>query len=161
MEGLNKLKEILYGELEEYSRKSELTSGSLEAIHKITDTIKNIDKIEMLEEYGESDESYEGGGSYAGRRGSRYVHGYYRRGSYNNGGGSYNNEGGSYGNGGGGSYGGGSYGGGSYEGGNSGRRYSRDDGKDHMIKKMREMMDGAEEPQREAIRHCIEKLERM
>ena len=63
MADMHKLKEMLHKELREYERKGELSAGSLDVIHKITDTIKNIDKIEMLEQYGESDESYEGGGS--------------------------------------------------------------------------------------------------
>lgn len=141
MAEMHKLKEMLLKELREYERKGELSAGSLDVIHKITDTIKNIDKIEMLEEYGEGDESYEGGGSYARRPGSRYVHGYYRRGSYDGGGGSY--------------------GSGPYDGGTSGRRYSYDDGKEHMIRQMREMMEGAEGKHREALRECIDKMERM
>lgn len=86
MEGLHKLKKMLLEELEEYSRKNELSPGSLEAIHKITDTVKNIDKIEMLEEYGESDESYESGGSYAGAGRTNRSGSYYGNGSYNRGG---------------------------------------------------------------------------
>ena len=64
------IKEMLCKELKEYAHKGELSAGSLDVIHKLTDTIKNIDKIEMLEESEYYDEdSYEGGGSYARGRG--------------------------------------------------------------------------------------------
>ena len=45
MRGLHEIKEMLCKELEEYARKGELSAGSLDALHKLTDTIKNIDKI--------------------------------------------------------------------------------------------------------------------
>lgn len=50
MRDWHELKEMLCKELEEYSRKGKMSAGDLETIHKLTDTIKNIDKIEMLEE---------------------------------------------------------------------------------------------------------------
>ena len=67
MKSLYELKEMLCYELDEIVKKGELSAGSLETVHKLTDTIKNIDKIEMLEEEGGYSEegSYEGGGSYA------------------------------------------------------------------------------------------------
>lgn len=52
MEKLHKLKEKLWAELEELADKREMGAGDLEVVHKITDTIKNIDKICMLEEDG-------------------------------------------------------------------------------------------------------------
>ncbi len=147
MEGLHELKKMLCEELEEYSRKGELSAGSLDVIHKLTDTIKNIDKILMLEEYGEDDESresyggsYEGGGSYAGRRGTHYVRGHYSR------------DGGSY------------ESGDSYRGGGSrdrGRYQTRDDGREHMKREMHKMMETAStDREREAIRRCMEMLDK-
>ena len=50
MKALNELKDKLHDELDEISRKPELGAGDLEIIHKLTDTIKNIDKICMLED---------------------------------------------------------------------------------------------------------------
>lgn len=50
MEYMHELKDKLCDELEEIARKGELGAGDLEIIHKLTDTIKNIDKIEMLED---------------------------------------------------------------------------------------------------------------
>ena len=52
MEYMYELKEKLCDELEEIANKGELGAGDLEIIHKLTDTIKNIDKIGMLEEDG-------------------------------------------------------------------------------------------------------------
>lgn len=73
---MHKIKEMLYRELEEYANVERLSGGSLEMIHKITDTIKNIDKIEMLEEGGEY--SRDGGNSYGRDGGSSYNRGYSR-----------------------------------------------------------------------------------
>ena len=52
MEKLHELKEKLWSEVEELADKREMGAGDLEVVHKITDTIKNIDKICMLEEDG-------------------------------------------------------------------------------------------------------------
>lgn len=78
MEYMYDLKEKMCRELEEIARKPEMSAGDLEAIHKLTDTIKNIDKIEMLEEDGgysragdwEADMrgTYGRGSSYRGRK---------------------------------------------------------------------------------------------
>lgn len=87
MKHMEKLKKMLCKELDEIAEKGELGSGSLEIIHKLTDTIKNIDKIEMLDEDAQSERgssyrrSYDGDweatGRYSGRRGrgrdGRYV----------------------------------------------------------------------------------------
>lgn len=48
------LRNMLCDELDELARKGELGAGDLEIAHKLTDTIKNIDKIEMLEDDGYS-----------------------------------------------------------------------------------------------------------
>ena len=89
MEYLEKLKTTLCDELEEYARKPEMSAGDLEAIHKLTDTIKNIDKITMLEDdggysrdgnweaEGRGSGSYERGASYRGGRRSRDSMGRY------------------------------------------------------------------------------------
>lgn len=72
MEYMHELKEKLCKELEEIARKGELGAGDLEIVHKLTDTIKNLDKIEMLEDGGYSQTGdREGRGSYA--RGSSYA----------------------------------------------------------------------------------------
>lgn len=45
-----KIKEMLESELKDYSARGNLSFEALDHIHTITDTIKNIDKIELLEE---------------------------------------------------------------------------------------------------------------
>ena len=78
MEKLYDLKDKLCEELEEIARKPDMGPGDLELIHKLTDTIKNIGKIEMLEEEGGysqedgRDDGYGRGMSYA--RGSGGYH---------------------------------------------------------------------------------------
>lgn len=113
MHKLEDLKERLCMELEEYADRRELSMSSLEIIHKLTDTIKNIDKIRKLENEAYSGRDYERGESERRRRTS------YDRG------------------------------------------YSRDEGKEHMLRKLRDMLDeSGEEKQREVIRRCMEALER-
>lgn len=91
MKTLYDLKDMLCDELDEIGKKGEMSAGDLETVHKLTDTIKNIDKITMLEEGGYSrDEDYSrdgdwsanmrgnyGRGSSYARRGSHYVRGHY------------------------------------------------------------------------------------
>lgn len=90
------LREMLCEELDEYNRnaKNGLNERVLDTVHKLTDTIKNIDKIMMLEDgdysrtgeweadmrgnYGRT-ENYNRGSSYA-NRGRHYVRGHYSRG---------------------------------------------------------------------------------
>ena len=153
-----KLMEELY-EIEEKMKKSaggKLSAGDIETIHKLTDTVKNIDKIEILEEGGGYSEesnwmadgrmygtSYDDGMSYARGRGRNA-----KRDSM----GRYSREGGMY------HDGGSSYARGGMRDGRMG--YSRDSAKEHMIEKMEDMMEEAESPkEKEAIRQCIMKLE--
>lgn len=92
MKAMYDLRDMLCKELDELVRKGELGAGDLEVAHKLTDTIKNIDKIEMYEgdeEYSERyprDGAWEadmrgtyGRGSSYARRGSHYVRGHYSR----------------------------------------------------------------------------------
>lgn len=151
---MEELRKKLEKALEELVKKPDLSAGTLDAIHKVTDTLKNLDKIEMLEEEkGYSQEgSYDGNMSGAGRRGSTYVHGYYRRGN-SRGNGSYGNDG---------SYGSGN----SYGGGGSMRGYSRDggnsygDGKEMLMSQFEEMLNTTDDPKtKEAIMRCMREIE--
>ena len=68
------LKEMFCQEHDEIARKPEMSAGDLETVHKLTDTIKNIDKICMMEESDYSqigDWEMEGRGSYG--RGNSYA----------------------------------------------------------------------------------------
>lgn len=67
---MEKLKEKLWEELEEIARKPEMGAGDLELAHKLSDTIKNLEKICMLEE---------GEGYSSANRGQHYVRGHYSR----------------------------------------------------------------------------------
>lgn len=68
---MHELKEKLCEELEETARKPEMSAGDLEAAHKLTDTIKNIDKIEMLEE----DDGYSRAGNWEADMRGTYARG--------------------------------------------------------------------------------------
>lgn len=78
MEYLHELKEKLCDELEEIAKKPDMSAGDLETVHKLTDTIKNIDKIDMLEDDGGYSRdgdlmargTYDRGSSYARKRDS-------------------------------------------------------------------------------------------
>lgn len=134
MEYMYELKEKLCRELEEVARKPEMGAGDLELIHKLTDTIKNIDKIDALEDDGYSrdgDWEMESRGRY--NRGSSYAR--RKRDSM----GRYSRE---------------------WRDGRMDGRYSRDDAKEHMIGQMEQLMNGAQnEREREIIKRAMEQLE--
>ena len=93
MKSMYELRDMLCKELDELARKGELGAGDLEIAHKLTATIKNIDKIEMMEDGGYSrDEDYSLHGDWQSgmrgaydrdmsnaRRGTHYVRGHYSR----------------------------------------------------------------------------------
>ena len=175
MHYMHDLKDLLCAELEDYAEKGKksgkMSMGDLESIHKLTDTVKNIMKIDVLkEEVGYSEDghymgegriygtSYESG--YSERGGSSYTRGRGRNarrdsmGRYSRDGGMSYDDDMSYARGGrGGSRGGNS----SYRGGG----YSRDDGKEYMMERLGELMDEAEKPsEKEALRRCMDALKR-
>jgi len=49
MNKMEKIRGMLCAELDEIADKGELSAGDLQSIHMLTDTIKNIDKIEYLD----------------------------------------------------------------------------------------------------------------
>ena len=156
MDYMHDLKDLLCAELEDYAEKGKksgkMSMGDLESIHKLTDTVKNIMKIDVLkEEAGYSEDgtymgdgriygtSYDDGmhrdGGYSYARGRRYA----RRDSM----GRYSRDGGM-----------------SYRGGMRGG-YSRADAKSYMIEQIEEMMETAEKPaEKEALRRCMDALKR-
>ena len=140
MEYMYELKEKLCDELEEIAKKGELGAGDLEIVHKLTDTIKNLDKIEMLEEDGGYSQAgdweiegraYNRGNSYARRkrdsmgrysRDGRGMHGGYR----------------------------------------DGRMYSRADAKDHMMGELEEAMAAATtDREKDIIKRAMDQLEKV
>lgn len=139
MEYIEKIKKMLCKELDEYAMKGKISGSDLDMIWKLTDTVKNLDKIEMLEDgdsydgYSEMREyPYMGGSSYARGRG-RYA----KRDSM----GRYSSDD-------------------NYSEERMDRRYSRDDAKDHMMNKLGEMMTSANEEQREILKDAMRKIER-
>ena len=119
-----------------------MNAGDLEMVHKLTDTIKNVDKIVMLEEGGysqaadmDSPSSYARGSSYA-NRGKHYVRGHYSRdGSYSRDGrGGYSRD---------------------------GRMYSRTDAKEYMMGQIEDMMDGANDREKDILRRAMQQLEQI
>ena len=159
MHYMHDLKDLLCAELEDYAEKGKksgkMSMGDLDSIHKLTDTVKNILKIDMLEgEIGYSEDgAYMGEGRIYGtsyddemRRGGGYSYArgrgrYAKRDSM----GRYSRDDGYM------------------------RRdgrvmrdgYSRDDGKAYMMEQLEDMMEDAEKPaEKEALRRCMEALKR-
>lgn len=79
MKSMYDLRDMLCKELDEITRKGELGAGDLDIVNKLTDTIKNIDKIEAMEEDGYSSRRDEYDMRGRGRRGTHYVRGHYSR----------------------------------------------------------------------------------
>ena len=154
MHYMHDLKDLLCAELEDYAEKGKksgkMSMGDLDSIHKLTDTVKNILKIDMLEgETGYSeDDAYMGEGRIYGtsyddeiRRGGGYSYArgrgrYAKRdsmGRYSRDDGYMRRDGG----------------------------YSREDGKAYMMEQLEDMMEDAEKPaEKEALRRCMEALKR-
>lgn len=63
MKALYDLKDKLCDEINKIARKPDISASDLETVHKFTDSIKNIDKICMLEEKGYSEDGYSRDGS--------------------------------------------------------------------------------------------------
>ena len=103
MHEIYELKEQLMKELEEYGKKGEMSTGSLEVVDKLAHTIKNLCKIiETAEEEGEysmaDGRSYRDGRMYDGNTMRSYARGRGRNakrdsmGRYSSAGYSYGNE---------------------------------------------------------------------
>ena len=150
MEYIEKIKKMLCKELYEYAMKSKLSMADIDVIHKLTDTVKNLDKIEMLEDEGGYSEAR------GGMRTRSYMHGSSydddmmyseRRGRGRNARrdsmGRYSSDMGD-----------------DYSETRMDRRYSRDDAKDHMMNKLGMMMEDADPKEREALKECMRAIER-
>ena len=133
MKHLEKLKEALCEELDKFGKSGDITVNSLEKIHKLTDTIKNIDKIMMLEEDGGYSEEMRGNTYERGR--GRYA----KRDSM----GRYSSD----------------MLDGDYSERRIGRGYSRDEGKDIMMNRLGELMEDADPKEREALKKCMRAIE--
>jgi len=63
------LKDMLCEELQEFAKKGELSAGDLEAVDKLTHSIKSLVTIIAMEEGGYSNDGYDNGSSYGYDRG--------------------------------------------------------------------------------------------
>ena len=139
MDYMHDLKEKLCDELEEIARKPEMSAGDLEAINKLTDTIKNICKIDMLEDGGGYSQAgdweikgraYNRGSSYARRKRDsmgRYSRdGRMMRGGYRD-----------------------------------GRMYSRAEAKEDIMDQIEDMMGDADEKEKAILRRAMTELEKV
>lgn len=140
MKNMWKLKETLCEQLEEYTSRTKLAGGDLQTVHMLTDTIKNLDKIEMLED--------EEGGEYSHARRRRDMRGRYSRDGDRY---SYDEGGDSYGDGMRGNMGDGNY----------SRRYSRADGKERMMDILEGMRDGVQGPEKQTVERMIEMVRKL
>ena len=130
MKHLEKLKEALCEELDKFGKSGDITVNSLDKIHRLTDTIKNIDKIMMLEQ------SEDG---YSEARGRRYA----KRdsmGRYSKDGGYSEDD--------------------DYSERRMGRGYLRDEATDHLMRQLGNMMEDADPKQRETLKKWMRELER-
>ena len=159
MHYMHDLKDLLCAELEDYADKGKksgkMSMGDLDSIHKLTDTVKNILKIDILEDesgYSE-DGAYMGDGRIYGtsyddgmRRGAGYSYArgrgrYAKRDSM----GRYSRDDGYM----------------RRDGRGMRDGYSRDEGKAYMMEQLEDMMEDAEKPaEKEALRRCMEALKR-
>lgn len=155
---MDEAKQALEKEIDKIAKTGEISVSTLEKLHKLTDTYKNLCKIAALEEDEGGEGSHEGGSSYRRGRGRNAKRDSIGRYSSEDG---YSEEDGSYrasyademsyARGGQGGRGGRS----SYEGG-----YSRHDAKDWMMSQLGEMMEGADPKEREALKDCMRAIER-
>ena len=141
---IDEVKQTLEKEIDKISKTGDISVNTLEKLHKLTDTYKNLCKIEALSEYEESDYSEVGdwageermyGTSYArGRRGNvkRDSMGRYSSDMHDT----------------------------EYSERRMGKGYSRDDGKDMMMHRLGEMMEDASPKEREALKECMRALEK-
>lgn len=136
MEYMDKLRDKLCKELEEIASKPEMSAGDLEAVHKLTDTIKNLDKIAMLED----SDGYSQAGDWEMEGRGSYNHGSSYRGRKRDSMGRYSRDG--------------RYG-------PTTRMYSRAEAKDDMMAKLEDMMDHASEQERTILRQAMDKLEKV
>ena len=134
MDAFYDLKDMLCKELEDLVQKGELSAGSLDAIDKITHSIKSLVTIIAMEEGCYSnDGSYDGyNGNGGSMTGGSYARGYSgRRGR---------DSMGRY---------------------TSGRRYSRDEAKDEVMRHLEKAMNGASGEQRKIIQEAVEELKNL
>lgn len=129
---LHDLRDMLNEELDKFAKKGELDRSSLDMVDKLTHSVKSIDTILAMDEYSEDNGYSRDGRSYHGNSYDGYsmARG---RGRYarRDSRGRYSNDG-----------------------------YSRDDGREEMVRQLRDMMEDApDERIRQAIHKAIKEVE--
>ena len=138
MKEFDRIKDMVYNELDNLSRHEQLNKESVCVIGELVDILKDIGTVEMFEEGFEVPEneyslaSYGRNGGYSRRRMNSYDDGNSYRGRY------YNS--------------------GYYRGGRGG--YSRDEGKEYIVEKLNHLMNEAHnEEDKEAIKGLVHQME--
>ena len=143
MKEFDKIKDMIYDELDEITRHDQLSKDAVCLIGELVDILKDIGTVEMFEEniYVDDNGWYHnsGEGGYSqGYMPKRYYDGNSYRGRSMNGGRNYGDGYSRRGRGG----------------------YSRDDGKDHLVKKLEDLMHEVnDQNDRDAINRLIEQME--
>lgn len=146
-----KLKHMLCEELKEFEEKGSLSESSLEIIWRFTDTLKNLVKIEVMNESGihSYGMSYDEEMMYSERRGrganaKRDSMGRYSRdSSYDDGYSEHRYPDGD-----------GRVGGNAY-------MYSKSDGKEHIMHQLGKIMHDADDEERKVLEKCMRDLEKV
>ena len=143
MREYSEVREIFCDLLSDSIKDGKIAIGDVEIIKNMLSGIEKTYKIEMFEEDGsysqaadmDSPSSYARGSSYA-NRGKHYVRGHYSRdGSYSRDGrGGYSRD---------------------------GRMYSRTDAKEYMMGQIEDMMDGANDREKDILRRAMQQLEQI
>ena len=144
MKSIDRLKDMLCEELDQLSEVESLNGEILEMIWKVSDTIKNLEKIKMLEnKHGHDGASYYGDSSYArgrGRNARRDSMGRYSSEM------DYSEDG---------------YSEDDYSEDMHSRNYSRHDAKNSMMHKLGEMMRVASSDEKKILEDTMKKLDRV
>lgn len=136
MEYMYELKDKLCKELDEIARKPEMGAGDLEIVHKLTDTIKNLDKIDILED----DSGYSQDGGWMAR--GTYNRGTSYRGRKRDSMGRYSRDG-------------------RMMPRRGDRMYSMAEAKEEIADQIEDMMDGANQREKEILRRAMTELEKV
>ena len=130
MHEMEELKQMLCDELEKITRKGELSAGSLDAVDKLTHSIKSIETIMAMNDYSEESGR---GRSYDGSYDDNYGRSYRGR-SYARGNGRRSRD-------------------------YSGRRYSRDEGMMMLKEELEDLMDHVGSKEQEMIRKWMKQID--
>lgn len=143
-----KLKHMLCEELKEFEEKGSLSESSLEIIWRLSDIIKNLEKLELLEEEGyskaymhDNEMSHRRGRGYGAKRDSMVR--YSRDSSYDDGYSEHHYPDGD-----------GRVGGNAY-------MYSKSDGKEHIMHQLGQLMHDADDEERKVLEKCMRDLEKV